>query len=75
MSCEIEGERNFCGCFGLVTNGTKNSNFQNGEIVPLKAILIAINSSETSKYWVGVQWGQYYLMERRCYFSLGWPPF
>ena len=31
--------------------------------------------SETLKYWVGVQWGQPYLMGRRCLFSLGWPPF
>ena len=30
---------------------------------------------ETLKYWVGVQWGQSYLMGRRCLFSLGWPPF
>ena len=27
------------------------------------------------KYWVGVQWGQSYLMGRRCLFSLGWLPF
>ena len=27
------------------------------------------------KYWVGVQWGQSYLMGRRCLFSLAWPPF
>ena len=32
-------------------------------------------SLETLKYWVGVQQGQSYLMERRCLFSLGWPPF
>ena len=30
---------------------------------------------ETLKYWVGVQWGQSYLMGRRCLFSLGWPHF
>ena len=30
---------------------------------------------ETLKYWVGVQQGLSYLMERRCFFSLGWPPF
>ena len=30
--------------------------------------------SETSKYWVGVQQGQSYLMGRRYLFSLGWPP-
>ena len=28
---------------------------------------------KTLKYWVGVQRGQSYLMER-CLFSLGWPP-
>ena len=28
---------------------------------------------KTLKYWVGVQQGQSYLMERRCLFSLGWP--
>ena len=27
---------------------------------------------KTLKYWVGVQWGQSYLMGRRCLFSLGW---
>ena len=27
------------------------------------------------KYWVGVQRSQSYLIERRCLFSLGWPPF
>ena len=26
---------------------------------------------ETLKFWVGVQWGQSYLMGRRCLFSLG----
>ena len=30
---------------------------------------------KTLKYWVGFQWGQSYLMGRRCLFSLGWPPF
>ena len=30
---------------------------------------------EILKYWVGVQWGQSYLMGRRCLFSLGWPAF
>ena len=30
---------------------------------------------ETLKYCVGVQWGESYLMQRRCLFSLGWPPF
>ena len=30
---------------------------------------------ETLKYWVGVQWGQPYLMGRRCLFPLGWTPF
>ena len=30
---------------------------------------------ETFKYWVGVQWGQSYLMGRRCIFGLGLPPF
>ena len=30
---------------------------------------------KTLKYWVGVQWGQSYLMGRRCLFSLGWQPF
>ena len=30
---------------------------------------------ETSKYWVDVQWGQSYLMGRRCLFSLRWRPF
>ena len=30
---------------------------------------------ETLKYWVGVQWGQSYLMGRMCLFSLCWPPF
>ena len=30
---------------------------------------------KTLKYWVGVQRGQPYLIERRCLFSLGWPPF
>ena len=30
---------------------------------------------QTLKYWVGVQWGQSYLMGRRCLFSLGWLPF
>ena len=30
---------------------------------------------ETLKYWVGVQRGHSYLMGRRCFFSLGWPPF
>ena len=29
---------------------------------------------ETVKYWTGVQRGQSCLMERRCLFSLGWPP-
>ena len=29
---------------------------------------------ETLKYWFGVQWGQSYLIGRRCLFSLGWPP-
>ena len=27
------------------------------------------------KYWVGDQWHQYYLIGRRCLFSLAWPPF
>ena len=35
----------------------------------------AASSLETLKYWVGVQQGQFYLMGRRCLFSLGWPPF
>ena len=30
---------------------------------------------ETLKYWIGVQWGQSYLMGRNCLFSFGWPPF
>ena len=30
---------------------------------------------ETLKYWVGVQWGQSYLMGRRCIFSFCWQPF
>ena len=30
---------------------------------------------ETLKYWVGVQWGQSYLMERRCLFNIGWSLF
>ena len=30
---------------------------------------------KTLKYWVGVQWGQSYLMGRRSLFSLGWPLF
>ena len=29
----------------------------------------------TLKGWVGVQWGQSYLMGRRCLFSLVWSPF
>ena len=28
----------------------------------------------TLKWWVGVQWGQYYLMGERCLFRLGLPP-
>ena len=28
------------------------------------------SSPKTLKYWVGVQWGQSYLMGRRCLFSL-----
>ena len=27
------------------------------------------------KYCVGVQWDQSYIMGRRCFFRLGWPPF
>ena len=27
---------------------------------------------ETLKYWVDIQWGQSYLMGRRCLFSFGW---
>ena len=34
-----------------------------------------IVNPETLKYWVGVQQGQSYLMERRCLFSLDWRPF
>ena len=30
---------------------------------------------QNNKNWVGVQRGQSYLMEKRCLFSLGWPPF
>ena len=30
--------------------------------------------TETLKYWVGVQQGQFYLKERMCLFSLGWHP-
>ena len=30
---------------------------------------------ETLEYWVGVQWGQSYLMGRWFLFSLGCPPF
>ena len=30
---------------------------------------------ETLKYWVGIQQGQFYLMGRKCLFSLGWRPF
>ena len=30
---------------------------------------------ETLKYWVGVQWSQFYLMGRRHLFSLGWSHF
>ena len=37
--------------------------------------IYGLNSPETLKYWVGIQWGQSYLMTRRCLFSLGWPPF
>ena len=33
------------------------------------------STPKTMKYWVGVQWGQSYLMGRRCLFSLGWQPF
>ena len=37
---------------------------------------ISYNSiPERLKYWVGVQWGQSYLMGILCLFSLGWPPF
>ena len=32
-------------------------------------------TSETLKYWVGVQWWHSYLIRIRCLFSLGWPPF
>ena len=32
-------------------------------------------SSETLKYWVGVQQKQSYLIGRRYLFSHGWPPF
>ena len=30
--------------------------------------------TKTLKYWVGVHWGQSYLMGR-CLFSFAWPPF
>ena len=28
--------------------------------------------TETLRYWVGVQQGQFYLKEKTCLFSLGW---
>ena len=36
MNSGLHGKRNFCDRFSLVTNGTKNRNFQNGGIVLLK---------------------------------------
>ena len=36
MNFGLDGERNFRGHFSLITNGTKNRNFQNGDIVLLK---------------------------------------
>ena len=40
MNSGLDGEGNFCGCFSLrkslVTNGTKNRNFQIGDIVLVK---------------------------------------
>ena len=36
MNSGLDGKRNFCGHFSLITNGTKNRNFQNGDIVLLK---------------------------------------
>ena len=36
MNSGLDGERNFCGRFSLVTKETKNRNFQNGDIVLLK---------------------------------------
>ena len=36
MNSGLDGKRNFCGRFSLVTNGTKNRNFQNDDIVLLK---------------------------------------
>ena len=38
-------------------------------------LLVDIEIPETLKYWVGVQWGQSYLMGRMCHLNLGWPPF
>ena len=35
-------------------------------------VMVTIIYPETLKYWAGVQWGQSYLMGRRCLFSLGW---
>ena len=34
-----------------------------------------LQQQQTLKYWVGVQWDQSYLIGRRCFFKLGWPPF
>ena len=36
MNSGLDGKRNFCGHFSLITNGTKNRNFQNGDTVLLK---------------------------------------
>ena len=38
-------------------------------------LMLVFVTPETLKYWTGDQWGQSYLMVRRCLFSLGWPPF
>ena len=40
-----------------------------------RQMFVITGSLRHLKYWVGVHWGQSYLMGRRCLFSLGWPPF
>ena len=45
------------------------------EIAKVLNVFSNILAPQTLKYRVGVQWGQSYIMGRRCLFSLDWPPF
>ena len=59
----------------LHTKGNSPNGISFSVFVIVNKNISGIVYPETFKYWVGIQRGQFYLMGRRCLFSLGWPPF